>query len=202
MDYKNLAIEQNIWQAGYRFLAGIDEVGRGPLAGPVFACAVIFDPTFYHADVRDSKQLVKGKRESLAEILRNKALDCGIGHASVTEIDEINIRQATFKAMHRALAALTVSPDYLLIDGENLPDAPCPSQGIIRGDVDSFTISAASIIAKVARDKYMQKLDQVYPVYKFAKNKGYGTAEHIDALHTKGPSPYHRKTFLTKILAD
>ena len=201
MYYKNLTIEQNIWQAGYHFLAGLDEVGRGPLAGPVMACAVIFDPTYYHADVRDSKQLAKGKRESLAKMLREKALAYGIGHASVIEIDEINIRQATFRAMHRALAALPVNPDFLIVDGENLPDAPCPSRGITRGDVDSFTISAASIIAKVARDQYMQQLDQVYPAYKFAKNKGYGTAEHIDALHTNGPSPYHRKTFLTKILA-
>jgi ribonuclease HII len=197
----NLVYENKLWGQNLDNLAGIDEVGRGPLAGPVVACAVIFDKSFYHPDVKDSKQLSHKRREQLSAILRINARAFSIAQASESEIDRINIRQASFLAMRRAVAGLQVSPDYLLIDGEKLPECTIPSQGIIKGDQLSFSISAASIIAKVARDRLMQELDREYPYYKFAQNKGYGTREHIQALKTQGPSPYHRKSFLTKILA-
>lgn len=183
-------------------IAGVDEVGRGPLAGPVVACAVIFDVDYYHNEVRDSKKLSAVKREKLAEIIRANAVSIGTGMASVAEIERINIRQATFLAMRRAMADLSLEPDFVLVDGEGLPDSPYPVQGIIRGDDISFTIGAASIVAKVSRDKYMQELDSDYPEYKFARNKGYGTAEHISAIQMYGPTPHHRHSFLGNILAE
>lgn len=201
MRNNNLQIETRLRDKGYQVIAGIDEVGRGPLAGPVYACAVALDGSFYHEEVRDSKKLSWQKRERLAIIIRAGALSAGIGIASVAEIEAINIRQATFLAMRRALAELTVRPDFLLIDGEILPESPYPAEGIIHGDDVSFTIGAASIIAKVARDQYMQELDSEYPEYRFAKNKGYGTAEHISAIRMYGPTPHHRHSFLGNILA-
>ncbi len=201
MRNNNLTFEKKLWSQDYSFLAGVDEVGRGPLAGPVVACAIIFDKSFYHPDVKDSKKLTPGKREKLADILLANAIACQIGEASVREIEIYNIRQATFLAMKRAISGLSVIPDFLLIDGENLPDSSIPSEGIIHGDDKSFTISAASIVAKVSRDNYMKKLDNEYPQYKFAKNKGYGTGDHISAIRQVGPSPHHRKSFLKKILA-
>ena len=201
MKNNNLAFENKLWSQNYNFLAGVDEVGRGPLAGPVVACAIIFDKSFHHPDVRDSKKLTPKKRDKLADILRANAIACQIGEASVREIEIYNIRQATFLAMKRAISGLSVTPDFLLIDGENLPDSAIPSEGIIHGDDKSFTISAASIVAKVSRDNYMKELDSEYPQYKFAKNKGYGTGEHINAIRQVGPSPHHRISFLKKILA-
>ena len=201
MRNNNLQIETRLRDKGYQVIAGVDEVGRGPLAGPVYACAAAFDASFYHEEVRDSKKLSWQKRQKLAGIIRAGALSLGIGIASVAEIEEINIRQATFLAMRRALAELTVRPDFLLIDGEILPESPYPAKGIIHGDDVSFTIGAASIIAKVARDQYMQELDSDYPEYRFANNKGYGTAEHISAIRMYGPTPHHRRSFLGKILA-
>ena len=197
----NLAFENKLWNQDYNYLAGVDEVGRGPLAGPVVACAIIFDKSFYHPEVKDSKKLAPEKRDKLADILRANAIAYQIGEASVREIEIYNIRQATFLAMKRAISGLPVTPDFLLIDGENLPDCTIPSKGIIRGDDKSFTISAASIVAKVSRDNYMKELDNEYPQYKFAKNKGYGTKEHINAIRQVGPSPHHRNSFLKKILA-
>jgi ribonuclease HII len=169
---KNLAFEKKLWNQDYNFLAGVDEVGRGPLAGPVVACAIVFDKSFYHPEVKDSKKLAPEKRDKLADILRANAIAYQIGEASVREIEIYNIRQATFLAMKRAISGLSVTPDFLLIDGENLPDSTIPSVGIIRGDEKSFTISAASIVAKVSRDNYMKELDT-----------------------------HHRKSFLKKILA-
>ncbi len=201
MNENNLAIEHELWGQGYDFLAGIDEVGRGPLAGPVVACAIIFDRSFYHPEVTDSKKLAKEKRNSLAEMLTNQACCYHIGEASVSEIEMHNIRQATFLAMNRAISGLSIAPDFLMVDGENIPGCKIPSRGIISGDNLSFTISAASIVAKVARDKYMQDLDRDYPQYKFASNKGYGTREHIRVIREIGPSPHHRNSFLRKILA-
>jgi ribonuclease HII len=195
-----LRLESVLWQKGIHSVAGIDEVGRGPLAGPVFACAAIFEENYFLPEVKDSKQLSAKKRESLAIILQKSALGYGLGLASVEEIDRFNIRQATFIAMKRAISALKIEPGYILIDGEYLPNVKYPGRGIIRGDRKCFTISAASIIAKVARDTYMQKLDSQYPIYKFAQNKGYGTSEHIAVIISEGPSPYHRHTFLGKIL--
>ena len=190
-----------MWARDFNFLAGIDEVGRGPLAGPVVACAIIFDKSYYQTQVRDSKSLSEKKRNELYEILCTQALAFHLGHATVDEIEKHNIRQATFIAMKRAVSGLNVKPDYLLIDGENLPDSPVPSMGIIKGDTKSFSISAASIVAKVARDNYMKELDCEFPQYKFAKNKGYGTKEHIEAIRQLGPSPHHRRSFLKKILS-
>ena len=189
-----------MWDQDYCYLAGIDEVGRGPLAGPVVACAIIFDKSYYNKDVRDSKSLSEKKRDQLSEILRSQAVSFNVGEACVQEIEQYNIRQATFMAMRRAVSGLSVSPDFLLVDGENLPDSPVPSLGIVKGDQKSFSISAASIVAKVARDNYMKELEREYPQYKFAKNKGYGTKEHIQAIKQLGPSPHHRKSFLKKIL--
>ena len=200
MRNNNLTYESDLWQKGYTYIAGVDEVGRGPLAGPVMACAVIFDRSFYHEEVRDSKKLSSKKRERLAEILLSHAVSCAIGEATVNEIESYNIRQATFLAMGRAVGALEIRPDYLLVDGETVPELNCPARNIIGGDEKSFTISAASIIAKVTRDKYMQELDSEFPKYKFAQNKGYGTAEHISAIRQAGPSPHHRYSFLSRIL--
>jgi ribonuclease HII len=199
-DKNRLSIEQSLWKNGYKHIAGIDEVGRGPLAGPVYACAVVFPSDFYLPEVRDSKKLSSATREALTQLLLKNVISIGLGSASPTEIDEINIRQATFLAMHRALNNLSVIPDYILVDGEKLQTTSLPNQGIIGGDDKSFTIAAASIIAKVKRDTYMIDLDKKYPYYKFAKNKGYGTKEHIQAIKEHGISPVHRKTFLSKIL--
>jgi ribonuclease HII len=142
----------------------------------------------------------ESQRLYLEPLLRKNAAAYAIGSASVQEVDSFNIRQATFIAMNRAIKKLRIAPDFVLVDGENLPNAPCASRGIIRGDQKSFTIAAASIIAKVARDNLMRALDVEFPQYRFAKNKGYGTAEHIQILKRIGPSPYHRRTFLNKIL--
>ena len=192
--------EKELWRQGYSSIAGIDEVGRGPLAGPVYACAVIFNPTYYHHDVRDSKKIAAKKRIKLAGLLSGEASAWAIGQASVGEIDMLNIRQATFLAMKRALEALQNKADYLLVDGEKIPEIDLPMMGLVKGDEKSFTIGAASIIAKVARDKVMIELDKEYPKYGFVRNKGYGTAEHIRALRVYGASPHHRRSFLNKIL--
>ncbi len=170
------------------------------MAGPVVACAIIFNKSFYHPDVKDSKKLSQRKREHLSQILCANAVAFHLGEASVGEIERHNIRQATFLAMRRAISGLSITPEFLLIDGEDLPDVEIPSKGIIHGDDKSFTISAASIVAKVARDNYMKELDSEYPQYRFAKNKGYGTREHIEAIRQIGPTPHHRPSFLTKIL--
>ncbi len=199
MRIEQLKFESDLWKAGYQFIAGVDEVGRGPLAGPVTACAVIFHKDYYLEEVKDSKKLSPAKREYLANILKEHALCWELGSASVAEIEKFNIRQATFIAMRRAIDSLKTKPEFILIDGEDLPQSACSSKVIIKGDILSFTISAASIIAKVNRDAYMQSIDREFPVYKFAKNKGYGTAEHIEALKKYGPSLYHRQSFLGRI---
>jgi len=195
-----LFYEKQIWQLGFNRIAGIDEVGRGPLAGPVFACAVIFSTTYFNHEVRDSKKIAAKKRVILAKLLCTNAAAWAIGQASVHEIDALNIRQATFLAMRRALVGLDMHADYLLVDGENIPDVDLPMTALIKGDNKSFTIAAASIIAKVNRDAFMVRLNDVYPQYGFDRNKGYGTAEHIRALRVHGTSPHHRKSFLGKII--
>jgi ribonuclease HII len=194
-----LLYEKELWRQGFNHVAGIDEVGRGPLAGPVYACAVMFNKTYFHHEVRDSKKIADKKRSALAQILCSKATTWAIGEASVAEIDRLNIRQATFLAMRRALGGLDIQADYVLVDGEHIPDIALPMTALIKGDERSFTIAAASIIAKVNRDAYMVQLNDVYPHYGFERNKGYGTAEHIRALGMYGLSPYHRKSFLGKI---
>ena len=169
MEIDRLTYEKKLWQQGYQYIAGIDEAGRGPLAGAVYACALIFEKDFIIPEVHDSKKLSEKKRELLFELIKENAISLAIGTASEKEIDTINIRQASFLAMRRAVEGLTIKPDYLLIDGFDLPYSTIPSEGIVKGDDKSFTIASASIIAKVSRDTYMKDLDKKYPNYKFTK---------------------------------
>ena len=176
-------------------VAGIDEAGRGPLAGPVIAAAVILDP---HRPVRglaDSKLLTPERREELAIKIRERAIAWSTGQADVTEIDTINILHATMLAMCRAVAALPITPEEALVDGNRCPDLSCRVRAIIKGDRDVKSISAASIIAKTTRDAMLRELDKLYPLYGFAQHKGYGTPEHLAALDRHGPCPIHRRSF-------
>lgn len=175
--------------------AGVDEAGRGPLAGPVYAAAVILDPDRPIDGLDDSKQLTARRRALLFEHIREQSLAWAIARAEVEEIDRLNILQATWLAMQRAVAALTVTPSQALVDGKLCPQLPCPAQAVVGGDRLVPAISAASILAKHARDEEMTVLDARYPGYAFAKHKGYGTAEHLAALRELGPSPIHRRSF-------
>ncbi len=186
--------ENQLKNQGYSYIAGIDEVGRGPLAGPVVTAAVILPATFYLPGLDDSKKLSEKKREEFFEKIQQEAISIGIGMIHAEEIDRINIYQATKKAMLQAINDLTIRPDYLLIDAITLT-TPYPSQSIIKGDSKSCSIAAASIIAKVTRDRMMKELDKQFPAYQFAKNMGYGTKEHIEALQKEGITSYHRKSF-------
>jgi ribonuclease HII len=176
-------------------IAGVDEVGRGPWAGPVVTCAVILDPNYPIEGLRDSKKLSEKRREVLADIIKERALAWSLGRAEVEEIDKYNILQATLIAMQRAVAGLSVKPTEVLIDGNRCPDLPYKSRAIIQGDNTIEVISAASIVAKVARDQEMMRLDERYPGYGFAKHKGYGTKIHMDALALLGPCEIHRRSF-------
>lgn len=177
-------------------VAGVDEAGRGPLAGPVAAAAVILDPTVILPGLNDSKQLPPRKRARLAELIKAKAIAWAVGWASVEEIDHLNIRQASLLAMKRALAALPVPADFVLVDGKDqIPDLEVKQKALVKGDQVSASIAAASILAKVARDAYMDELHLLYPCYGFNKHKGYPTKEHYQALQKYGPSPVHRKSF-------
>lgn len=196
------AYERAAEEKGYQFICGIDEAGRGPLAGPVFAAAVILPRDMLIEGVNDSKKLSEKKREELFDVIREKAISYSVGFATETEIDTINILQATFLAMKRACDGLSVKPDYALVDGNRMPWLDVETQTIIKGDSLSQSIAAASILAKVSRDRLMAEIDQIYPEYQFAKHKGYGTALHIEMLKKYGPCPVHRKTFLKNILGD
>lgn len=193
--YEHLAAEK-----GYSRICGIDEAGRGPLAGPVFAAAVILPPGAEIEGLNDSKKLSAKKREALFDVITQTAVSYGIGFASETEIDQINILQATFLAMSRAVEALSKPADYALIDGNRMPPLSIPGETIVKGDALSASIAAASILAKVSRDRVMEEIDRIYPEYQFAKHKGYGTALHRTLLLQYGASPVHRKTFLKNIL--
>ena len=184
----------------YGYICGIDEVGRGPLAGPVVAGAVILPKNCDILYINDSKQLSEKKREELYDIIMEKAIACGIGYASPERIDEINILQATYEAMRQAIANLSVKPDVLLNDAVNIPLVNIKQVPIIKGDAKSISIGAASIIAKVTRDRLMADYAQVFPEYDFAGNKGYGSASHIEALKKYGPTPIHRKSFIKNFL--
>ena len=185
---------------GITLLCGVDEAGRGPLAGPVFAAAVIFRPGEAPDGLGDSKKLSEKKRELLFDRICESALTYGIASASVEEIEELNILQATFLAMRRAVESLSVTPDRILIDGNRVPPGlPAPAEFLIKGDALSASIGAASILAKVSRDRYMLEMDARYPEYAFAKHKGYGTALHYERLAQYGLSPVHRPGFLKKI---
>ncbi len=181
-------------------LCGIDEVGRGPLAGPVMAGAVILPTDHKILYLNDSKKLTPKKRDELYDVIMSEAVSVGIGAEDHDVIDEINILQATYSAMRKAIGKLSKKPDFLLVDAVTIPDTGIPECPIIKGDAKSVSIAAASIVAKVTRDRLMIKYDEMYPEYHFASNKGYGTAEHIAALKKYGPCPIHRKTFIHKIL--
>lgn len=180
----------------YTYICGIDEVGRGPLAGPVVAGAVIFPPECDILYINDSKQLSEKKREELYDVIMEKAVACAVGYATPERIDEINILQATYEAMRDAINSLTVRPRLLLNDAVTIPKVEIPQVPIIKGDAKSISIGAASIIAKVTRDRLMREYDKVFPEYDFAGNKGYGSAAHIAALKKYGPTPIHRRSFI------
>jgi len=176
-------------------VAGIDEAGRGPLAGPVYAAAVILDPARLPRGVDDSKAMTPEARDKMFDKIMERALAVGIGVASVAEIDEINILQATMLAMRRATEALAIAPAQAFVDGNRAPTLPCPVETIVDGDAKSMSIAAASIIAKVTRDRVMRVLDGEHPYYQWAQNKGYGTADHLVALGLLGPTVHHRQSF-------
>jgi ribonuclease HII len=176
-------------------VAGVDEAGRGPLAGPVVAGAVILDPENPINGLMDSKRLTALRRDVLYEEIREKALAWAVGHADVEEIDRINILQATMLAMQRAVEALQIVPDHALVDGNRRPDLGCPVQAIVRGDSRVAAISAASIMAKVTRDREMLSLDVIYPGYGLAQHKGYPSKAHIEALENLGVTPIHRRSY-------
>lgn len=192
---KMMEYEHKYEHLGY--LCGIDEVGRGPLAGPVVACAVILPKNHGILYLNDSKKLTAKKREELYEVILKEAVSVGIGMAGPARIDEINILQATYEAMRQAVGKLDVVPRLLLNDAVTIPGVEIPQIPIVKGDAKSASIAAASIVAKVTRDRMMEEYHKVMPEYNFASNKGYGSAEHIEALKKFGPSPIHRAGFIT-----
>lgn len=196
----DLSFEIDLYRQGFTHIAGIDEAGRGCLAGPVVAAAVIFHPGYTIDGVNDSKKLSHVRREYLFEIIRVNALSIGVGIVDNKEIDKINIYNATINAMKMAVEDLAIHPDYLLIDAVPVKDLPIPQLPIIKGDTLSFTIAAASIVAKVTRDRLMSRHDLSFPYYNFSAHKGYGTREHIERLRQFGPCTLHRESFLKKIL--
>lgn len=191
LKYENQAKSQ-----GYSFVCGVDEAGRGPLAGPVYAAAVILPDGVIPEGVNDSKKLSEKKREALFDIITEEALDYSIAYATAEEIDDINILQATFLAMKRAIDGLKTKADYAMIDGNRMPPLDIPGETIVKGDANSASIAAASILAKVSRDRFMLKMAEKYPRYQFEKHKGYGTKLHYQMLDEYGPSEIHRQTFL------
>jgi len=197
---KRLNWERKLWQAGYPHVAGIDEAGRGPIAGPVIAAAVIFPKNLKSFEVDDSKKLSPKKRAELFDIIMEKALAVGIGSCNEKIIDEINILQATYRAMSDAIASLLICPDYILVDGWEISHLAIPQTAIIKGDQKCFSIAAASIIAKVTRDNIMTDYDKEFPNYAFAQHKGYPTRLHIEAIEKHGFCEIHRTSFTIKSL--
>ena len=189
-------IEEALTQEGYTHICGVDEAGRGPLSGPVVAAACILPLGCVIEGLDDSKKLTPKKRDALFEVIKANALSYSIASASVEEIDEMNILNATLLAMRRAIAGLSVPADFALIDGNIDRDFPLPAKAVIKGDSLSTSIAAASILAKVTRDRLCMEDDKAYPQYEFAKHKGYGTARHMALIREYGPSPLHRKSFL------
>lgn len=191
-----LFFENQVWEEGYRFVVGIDEVGRGPLAGPVVAASCFIPKGVFFEGLNDSKKLTPKKREKLFDsIVSQKGVAYGIGVIDESIIDDINIYQATLCAMKQAIDKMPIKPDYLLIDGLAFTDYPIASLKIIKGDAKSQSIAAASVLAKVIRDEMMRKYHKQWPLYGFDKHKGYGTAKHLAALAAYGPAPIHRKSF-------
>lgn len=195
-------IENGVRGEGYEVICGVDEAGRGPLAGPVCAAAVILPMGLEIPGLTDSKKLTDKKRRELFPVIKEQAVAYGIGLASHEEIDEINILQATYLAMERALAQLTVKPDIALIDGNRAKDFGLPVRTVVKGDSLSMNIAAASILAKVTRDDLMLEMSQKYPEYGFEVHKGYGTKAHYEALRAHGASEIHRQTFLKKFYGE
>ena len=201
--------EVNLWEIektwadrGFHAICGIDEAGRGPLAGPVCAAAVILPERLDIPGLNDSKKLTDKKRRELFPIIEEQALAYGIGWASQEEIDDINILQATFLAMSRAVEQLNIRPDLALVDGNRAPTLDLPVETVVKGDSLSASIAAASVLAKVSRDDVMLRMAEEYPGYGFEVHKGYGTKAHYEALRTFGPSPIHRRTFLRKFYGE
>lgn len=184
---------------GYPVVCGIDEAGRGPLAGPVFAAAVVLPLDCEIPGLNDSKKLTEKKREELFDIIVEKAISYSVASSSEKEIDDINILKATFLAMNRAYDGLAIRPDKALIDGNKKPGLPCEEETVVKGDAKSMSIAAASILAKVSRDRYMLEMAKLYPQYQFEKHKGYGTTLHYQMIRENGPSEIHRMTFLKKM---
>lgn len=187
--------ERRLWAQGFRLVAGVDEAGRGPLAGPVVAAAVVLPPEAYLPGLDDSKRLTAARREALEPRIKDAAVVWGVAVAGVEEIDQLNIARAAFLAMARAVAALAVAPDHLLVDGFPIPGVPVPQQAIVGGDALCNSIAAASVLAKVYRDRLMAEYDELFPGYGFAVHKGYPTPAHREALRRLGPSPIHRRSF-------
>ncbi len=193
--------ENKLYSEGLKYIAGIDEAGRGPLAGPVVVGIAIMKPDSFIEGVNDSKKISEKKRELLYEQITNEAIDWSVGIVDQNEIDEINILNATKNALHMAITNLKIKPDRILVDAlEHIDTCGIPYTSIIKGDAKVYSISAASIIAKVTRDRMMKEYDEIYPEYGFAGHKGYGTAKHIQAIKTYGPCPLHRKTFIKNFI--
>ena len=189
-------MDSDLFSAAAQLVAGVDEAGRGPWAGPVTAAAVILDVARPIEGLTDSKKLSEAKREALAPLIRQRAAAWCVAHASQEEIDRLNIREATFLAMRRAVEGLSLVPGHVLVDGNALPgELPCAATAIVKGDLTEPAISAASILAKTVRDGLMREMDLVFPAYGFAAHKGYGTAAHAAALEAHGPCPHHRMSF-------
>jgi len=187
--------EERACRQGHRYIAGIDEAGRGPLAGPVVAAAVVLPENYRHPEITDSKKLTPRKREKLLEVIRAEAVAVGVGVMDAGIIDEINILRATLRAMTEAIADLGIVPDYLLVDGNRRVPVNIPQETIVKGDSRSISIAAASIVAKVSRDHIMEMYHRQFPCYNFLRNKGYGTEEHRQAIREHGLCKIHRRTF-------
>lgn len=189
------SFERDAHRSGYRLIAGVDEAGRGPLAGPVVAAAVIFPPDYHNSEIKDSKLLSPQKRVSLHDVIMEDAVSVGLGVVDAAVIDEINILKATLRAMKEALSELSPVPDFLLVDGITPLPLSIPHRTLIKGDSRSVSVAAASIIAKVSRDRIMEIYHRQFPQYNFIKNKGYGTEEHRAAIRKYGPCKLHRRSF-------
>lgn len=193
------AWERQAETAGHLPVCGVDEAGRGPLAGPVCAAAVILPLDLFIPGLNDSKKLTEKRRETLFPIIQEKALAWSVGWATAEEIDEINILQATFLAMRRAVEGLSLRPGWVLVDGNRMPPLSIPGETVVKGDAQCASIAAASILAKVSRDRLLREWDQLYPQYGFAKHKGYGTKAHYEAIRQYGLLPIHRRSFLKNL---
>ena len=194
--------ERACFQEGYTAVCGVDEAGRGPLAGPVCAAAVILPKELEIPGLNDSKKLTEKKRRELYDVITEQAVTYAVALVDEKTIDEINILQATFRAMSQAVSDLRTTPDMVLVDGNRAPQLPLPVKTIIKGDSLSASIAAASILAKVTRDRWMEQMDEAYPQYGFAVHKGYGTKRHYEALREFGPTPIHRMSFLKKFYGE